>query len=211
MPTRTPGSLATALNALWEHIRAAVPELPAAHVLITPGRPSSDHGWGRWTKLDNGTVAGLAVSTATLSSGASSALDSLLHDAAHLLNWGSGVEDTTSRGQYHKREFLTAADRMGLMWPTGKPREGSRGYATPELTDETLTRYAEDVAALEMCIPLELPTLLGPARATDPRAGRRLALSCECVPEPRRMLMGPTVFERGPVLCGVCGQQFKPE
>lgn len=210
MPTKTPSPLMTALDALWDHIRDAVPQLPSAHVLITPGRPRSDHGWGRWTRLDSQTASGLTVSTATLSAGATDVLEAMLHDAAHMLNWTRGVEDTTSRGLYHTQAYLVAAEDVGLVWPEGKPRAGSRGYATPELTDATLHRHAEDLAALEQYIPQELPVFLGP-RARAPRTEARLTLLCSCSPEPRRMRMGRTIFERGPVLCGLCGKEFKPE
>ncbi|WP_432157774.1 MULTISPECIES: hypothetical protein [unclassified Streptomyces] len=156
--------------------------------------------------MDNdGTVTGFVINVDILQAGPDATLTMILHDAAHLLAWRREIADTTMRGAYHNREFLTVADEVGLRWPPHAPRGAGVGYADVELTEEARTRYADGLAALTEAIPLTLPHLELPKTTT----GRvdRLTLKCQCDP-PRSFRMSQTVAAQGPVICGVCGKEF---
>lgn len=203
----SPGPLLQALDALWEHLRTQQAELPAARIAITPTPPPAKHNPERWTR-DGEVVTGLVVSADTLKEGADAVLEHVLHEAAHVLSWVRGDQDTTTRGTYHTGTYLAAAEEVGLRWPPDAPRDPHRGYVSPRLTPETLTTYTADVRALEQAIPLVLPHLVIPDAQTAYRPRNRLYLQCGC-DDPRRIQMSPRVAARGPVICGVCEQAFK--
>lgn len=207
MPT-SPGPLLTALDALWERLRAEVPDLPPIRPTVSPTNRRGDHS-PRWIEDDEGYILGLVVSADVLQEGAETVLEAVLHDAAHLLNWKRGVKDTTMRGAYHNQAFVTAAEEVGLLWPVDGQRTPSRGFEGVELGDEAKRRHALDVRALDRAIPLVLPHLELPAA---PRGSRtdRLTLRCECDP-PRSFRISRTIAATGPITCGVCGAEFTTE
>ncbi|MFB7114055.1 hypothetical protein [Streptomyces sp. NPDC056291] len=132
----------------------------------------------------------------------------MLHEAAHILAWRRGLKDTSVRaGLYHNQTFLAVAEEVGLEWPAERARHATTGFIDPELSVETRHRHADDIAALDEAIPLVLPHLELPPSKSSNRPDR-LVLQCGC-DDPRKMRMSRTVVERGPVICGVCGEEFK--
>lgn len=208
MPT-SPGPLLEAIDALWERLRTHVEELPPIRPVVTAGTRPLAHGPARWTEDADGSVSGLVVSVDVLQEGEDAVLEHVLHEAAHVLNWRRGVSDTTMRGAYHNAHFITAAEEVGLVWPTGAKRAVSRGYDAVRLTDATRQRYAADLRTLADVIPVVLPHLELP---TPPKAQRvdRLTLVCQCEP-PRKLRVSRTVAAQGPITCGVCGAEFREE
>lgn len=206
MPT-SPGPLLQVLTALWEHIRANHPELPGTQIVVTPAPPRGDHGPERWLWVGDDTVTGLVVSADTLSAGPAETLRFMRHEAAHLLSWIRGIQDTTMHGGYHNQRFIVAAEEVGLTWPEGQQRASSRGYADVELKDETLALHTEDLEALERAIPQTLPHLTIQSPSTERRKVSRLLLHCRCTPV-RKIMVSRTVAEVGPITCGVCGAPF---
>lgn len=207
MPT-SPGPLLQALDALWQRIRADHPELPHAQLAVTPNPPRGDHGPERWRWVDEETISGIVVSAETLKQGPEAVLMCLRHEAAHVLSWRRGVKDTTMYGRYHNQNFLIMAEELGLTWPPGTERESGRGYAAVEMTPETLTRHTSDIAKLSETIPLVLPRLMEPVSSASSRRVSRLTMQCGCKPA-RKMMMSRTIAELGPVVCGVCKEEFK--
>ncbi len=135
-------------------------------------------------------------------------METVLHDAAHLLCWVRGIEDTSMRGVYHNQRYLVAAEEMGLRWPQDASR-GGKGFYNPVLAPGTRKRYAENLRELEEAIPLVLPHLELPTTSNTGRVDR-LTLQCKCDP-PRRFRISRTVAALGPITCGVCGEQFTSE
>jgi hypothetical protein len=165
-----------------------------------------DHGPERWG-LDDGVVTGLVVNADVLTQGAETFIVTVLHDAAHILNWRREVKDLTARGSYHNQSFLTTAQEIGLEWEEGAERSGSRGYDSFVLSDAARRRHAPDLEALERAIPLTLPHLALPT--TKSRIDR-LTLRCKCTPA-RSFRISQTVAAAGPIICGVCGKPFTEE
>ncbi|MYR43077.1 hypothetical protein [Streptomyces sp. SID5910] len=205
MPT-SPGPLLSALDALWERLRTRIEELPPINPVISPTNRLLDHGPTRWTRDKDGRVSGLVITVDVLQAGPDAVLETVLHDAAHLLCWCRGVDDTTMHGVYHNQQFLAAAEEVGLTWPAGAKRLRGKGFHAPVLTADTRARYAEDLRALKEAIPLVLPHLELPQ---TPNRGRvdRLTLVCKCDP-PRKLRVSRTVAAQGPITCGVCGNDF---
>lgn len=136
-------------------------------------------------------------------------METVLHDAAHVLNWIRSVNDVTMNGVYHNQSFLTAAEEVGLVWPEGAERVRGKGFPNPVLSEAARKRHAADLITLEEVIPLTLPHLELPSTS---RAGRtdRVSMACKCEP-PRKFRIGRTVAAQGPIICGVCEKRFTAE
>lgn len=208
MPTSN-GPLLSALDALWKRQQADVPELPRITPVISPTSRIQDHGPERWKRDDDGTVSGLVVTADTLHDGPDVVLETVLHDAAHLLCWVRGVDDTTMHGVYHNQHFLAAAEEVGLEWPEGAKRRQGKGYHVPVLSSAARERHAESLEELKEAIPLVLPHLELPPTSNRGRVDR-LSYACKCDP-PRRFRISRTVAAQGPIMCGVCGSEFTSE
>ncbi|MEU3986085.1 hypothetical protein AB0F77_39515 [Streptomyces sp. NPDC026672] len=206
MPT-SPGPTLAALTALWERVRADVPELPPILPTISPMARRRDHSPSRWTRTDDGSVSGLVVTADVLAEGPEAVLTAVLHDAAHVLNWVRDVKDITTRGAYHNASFLTAAEEVGLVWPEEAERVQGLGFVNPVLGEAARTRHREDLRALEAAVPDLLPHLALPASSRENRTPDRLTLECRCDP-PRKIRISRTVAAQGPIVCGVCGEEF---
>lgn len=207
MPT-SPGPLLTALSALWERLRADVPELPPLRPVLSPTPRLADHR-PRWSVDEEGFLTGLVVNVDTLQAGPDVTLETLLHDAAHVLSWRRDISDVTMNGVYHNREFLASAEEVGLIWPEDAARVQGKGFPNPQLSDAARKRHAADLRALADVIPEVLPHLELPSTS---RTGRvdRLALRCACEPA-RSFRISRTIAAKGPIVCGVCGQPFTEE
>jgi hypothetical protein len=173
---------------------------------LSPAPPTAHHGSERWT-WDDEAVTGLVVSADTLSAGSDATLELLLHEAAHLLCFVRGVQDTSSRaGVYHNAAYRDAAAEVGLYWPPDQERHPRKGYVSPELTDATRAQYADVAMELERAIPLVLPHLVLPETPSTRTSDRRTR-ACKCA-RPRTIRVSPTVAEKGPIICGICEQPF---
>jgi hypothetical protein len=144
-----------------------------------------------------------------IAAGATAVLETVLHDATHILNWQRGVKDLTTRGAYHTRSFLTTAEEVGLEWEEGAERTGARGYDSFVLSDRARERHAADLAVLTEVIPQVLPHLKLPTPSKTNRVSR-LTLRCRCDPS-RTFRISRTVAAVGPIICGVCEQPFTEE
>ncbi|WP_104633153.1 hypothetical protein [Streptomyces sp. MH60] len=208
MPT-SPGPLLSALDSLWERLRTRIEELPPINPVISPTTRLLDHGPTRWARDEDGRVSGLVVTADTLQGGPDVLLETVLHDAAHLLCWCRGVDDTTMHGVYHNQNFLAAAEEVGLEWPEGAKRLQGKGYHAPVLSAETREYHAQSLRELEEAIPLVLPHLELPPTSNRGRVDR-LTYACKC-DSPRRFRISRTVAAQGGITCNVCGHEFAPE
>lgn len=173
---------------------------------VVPTPPPSKHLAERWHR-DGDVVTGLVISADTMREGADDVLEVVLHEAAHLLNWVRGKPDTSRRGTYHNRDFLSAAEEVGLTWVPGLiANPNGRGYEPP-LGDTARADYAAHLDALTSAIPHVLPHLTVPGSSTKARTPNRLTLECGCS-TPRKIQVARTTSELGTITCGVCGKDF---
>lgn len=226
------GRIVTALERAWAAIQAQCPDVPpvivvtgsGSHQKGTPdGYRLRGHHWPeRWViDAKAGKYAPeLFVAGETLGLGSSKIMEVLLHEAAHALAAARGIKDTSSEGhKYHNRRYADLAMELGLQ-PPQRP-DKIIGFSACEITRDTEKRYATRIRALSA---VELPYLAegpignddqeddgqgdeGEGKPKRPRAGKREAIECAC---PRRIQVTPKVREGGAIICGTCGQEFKP-
>jgi hypothetical protein len=80
----------------------------------------------------------------------------------------------------------------------------SLGWSPTTLPDRTAEHYAAVLGALERALTMH--------RDGEPTAAGRSRSSTACVGAcGRRIRMAPSVLALGPVICGLCGEQFLPE
>jgi hypothetical protein len=217
----------TALDGAWAAIRRRHPEVPAAVVIAgssqrgaAEGDALNGHHWPeQWIAGPDeaGRAAELFIAAELLAHGGRAVLEALLHAGAHGLATARGIKDTSAAGnRYHNRRFVALAEELGLRGPG--QAETVAGWAGCTLPAATAAAYAAAIAAIDEARPPYLSGLpAGGTRAggeaeeddgTARRGGRRQAVECECQP-PRRLQLTIRQLEVGPVICGVCGEQFR--
>ena len=171
----------------------------------------------------------LFVSGECLAEGPHQTLQTMLHEAVHALAHARGVNDTSRGGKHHnKREFVALAGELGLAWPDGQRPHPVIGFSDVQLTEQTLTDYADILAYLGAAIRLYRDTFRrlgllggqdqgegqegqdGDGQQPTGKAGERFKVACGCQP-PRSFWIRAKQYAPGPITCGVCGQDFQPE
>lgn len=222
----TASAVVSACEAAWAEIRTHHPALPEAVMILGSGVERGrlvklGHWWGgRW--LADGQVRGeVLLAGEALHLPADQVFEVLLHEAAHGLNAAAGVKDTSRGGRYHNQQFAESARRVLLHVRATPPY----GLAGTTLTPEARERYGPTIERLgeEIRIARTLGRGVvagvegagsggtgggGAGREGDETGGKArgsLAASCGCG---RKLRMAPSVLAKGPVLCGVCGNEF---
>lgn len=223
-------ALVAALEATWSAIQMRHPDVP--DVVVTLGAGSIGVPVGalklghfaaeRWIAYDTTDPVGLAelfVGGEGLRRGAEPVLATLLHEAAHGVAHVRGIKDTSRQGRYHNTRFKLLGEELGLTI-TQAP---TIGWSSTDLAPGTAAEYIEEIGALasaivafrntEGAVPVG-PTGPGKGGVGGGRSGggpRRpkngIVLVCECAPG-RRIRASAAVVERGPIVCGVCGDEF---
>ncbi|MFD4328320.1 hypothetical protein ACFWQC_27050 [Nocardioides sp. NPDC058538] len=172
----------------------------------------------------NGGMAELFVGGEGLVQGAESVLETLLHEAAHGVADVRRIKDTSRQGRYHNARYKVLGEELGLVI-TQHPQIG---WSLTDLAPGTSEEYADELEELAAALVAyryaegQVPALPGDPGVEDGAAGdagggeagaggRRpkngLVLVCGC-PKPRKIRASAAVVELGPILCGVCGQEF---
>lgn len=223
-----------ALEEAWSAIRERHPEIPAAVVItgagsnqkgIPEGYALRGHHWPeRWITdpEQGGRAAELFIAGELLASGGRAVLEVMLHEAAHALARARGIKDTSAEGnRYHNKRFVALAEELGLRGPDQS--EKVTGWSGCSLTDETAAGYAKVIKAIDTArLPYLTDIGLGgtgtgtgkdgedqdAGDAPNKRGGRHVATECGCTPA-RRLQLTPRQIEDGPVVCGICGDEFR--
>lgn len=190
----------------------------------------------RWATRDtdaaaadpNGLAAGMAelfVGGEGLVQGAESVLETLLHEAAHGVADVRRIKDTSRQGRYHNARYKVLGEELGLTI-TQHPQIG---WSLTQLAPGTVDEYADELEELAAALvayryaegqipagdPGDADGAAGDAGGGEAGAGggRRpkngLVLVCGC-PKPRKIRASAAVVDAGPILCGVCAQEFAP-
>lgn len=177
----TGSALVSALEDVYNAIRANHPELPE-HVIIVTGSGLTARGakWGhfgtdRWARtapvetvnvaglrqrrriLSTGRIPEMFVAGERLECGAELTVQTMLHECAHALADARGVKDCAASGR-HTKVFRQLAEEMGLTYPHTKACP-QLGYSAVVLTDDARARYAGVIEALAQRITAHLDTL----------------------------------------------------
>lgn len=221
-------SLVSACEKAWQTIRQRNEAVPDVVLVLGTGVERGrlvklGHWWdGRWTA--DGEVRGeVLLAGEALHLPPEQVFEVLLHEAAHGLNAVRSVKDTSRGGRYHNARFKATAEELGLVVSQMPPY----GWAQTELGPDALKAYEGDIAAIGEAMRIARRiggnVRLGEAGETagvggaagdgsreaeverGPTSGPAM---CGCG---RRMRMAPSVLAQGPVLCGLCGQEFATE
>jgi hypothetical protein len=190
--------LSNALNAVWAKIRELHQDVPEATVIVTRGREStcSAAAWDVPQRV-------IEISPATLERGRGQEVEDivalLLHHAVH---GAVGPPGTASEGRYHSVDFRDKAREFGFIVPEAP--SGGTGWNDTAMPDATARVYSTEITALKRALRHWEPP--PPVRTARPD----VIAWCSC-PKPRRLRMANSVWEAGPVVCGVCGQEFRRE
>lgn len=251
--TNTGSQIIKAIESAWRSIQRKHPEIPEVVAVTGSGfhgkTPKWAHFWARrWAQdIEAPTVTGQAaideilnrkaelfVSGELLGLEGRRIMQTLLHEAAHGLNFARNVDDTNMNGR-HNKKFVKAANEMGLIWPEGKPPHINAGFSEVEITDATAKKYEHVIKKLEAARLAYLAdgrriengqgigtagddedgnggtTKPGRGRGSrgGKRSGQRIYVTCICEtadPFP----ITPGRLERAPILCGDCMTPFKP-
>jgi hypothetical protein len=217
------------LEAIWAMIQANHPDVPDAVIITGSGRTSNrkglklgHHGEARWAVP--GTEAGdpdriteIFLSGERLGDGARGILSTLLHEAAHGIAKTRGIADTDKGHRYHNQRFVALAQEVGLT--TATEPHPSIGWSFTECPDETADRYGDlshldefyrmgDGTSYGIDPKTGLPRVGGDEEPTPPGISGKLSkIVCDC-DEPRILRMSKKAFAAGPVICGVCREDF---
>lgn len=223
MDEQTSVALIQALAQVWSAIRRNHPQVPGVMLLPAPA-PAGRRGKSvlghfaplRWrTREDNGGLMHEVVVVAEhLDRSPEDVLETLLHEAAHALNFACGVSDCTA-SQYHNRHFKAAAEELGLV----VKRVPNYGYALTRMRLITPDRYFDELAVLDAALihrrSWRINTKSG--GETEDSSGRRptssaprsryLKATCQCGFNIRA---ARSTYRDTVIRCDSCGEPFRP-
>lgn len=136
--------LTQALAAVWTEIRRFHPDVPGVVLLPAPaaGRRVLGHfaalRWSATRHPGGGYLHEVVVSAEYLNRDPVDVIETLIHEAAHALNFARGIKDC-SKNQYHNKRFKAAAEELGLV----VDQMPHYGWAHTTMTEATVLRYAE--------------------------------------------------------------------
>jgi hypothetical protein len=219
----TASALVSACERAWESIQANHPGVPDAVIVLGTGVERGrliklGHWWdNRW--LADGAGRGeVLLAGEALHLSPTEVFEVLLHEAAHGLNASRHIKDTSREGRYHNEKFKATAEEVGLRVHYMKPH----AWARTSMSEETADRYRDEIDALgeSMRITRQLRGInLGKENGSgkggnekstseqdrEPRTRNGVPAACGCG---RRMRIAPSVLAQGPVICGLCGNEF---
>ncbi|MFA4973008.1 MAG: hypothetical protein WC683_10360 [bacterium] len=147
---RTSVLLIDALARIWSKIREQHPDVPGVVLLAAPAARETVNALGyfaalRWSAKRKGGshLHEVAVVAEHLNRPVEEIVETLLHEAAHSLNFELGIKDC-SASHYHNQRFRDAALRLGLEVTQVR----HYGYALTKLPTETAAIYKEEIESL---------------------------------------------------------------
>lgn len=220
-PDPVASALVAACEAAWTEIQRHHPELPPAVIVLGTGIQGGrlvklGHWWQSQWVADGTARSEVLLAGEALHLPPDQVLEILVHEAAHGINCGRGVKDTSRGGRYHNQRFKATAVEVGLRVQRMDPY----GWARTSLRPETIERYAESIATIgeHLRIARALPRRAvtgieggerdgaGVDGEGDERQTRKMpAAECSCG---RKMRMAASVLAKGAVTCGICESEF---
>lgn len=230
MDEQTSVALIQALAAIWSAIRARHPDVPGVVLLPAPAQRGKMNVLGhfaalRWVprKEKGGLLHEVVVVAEHLNRSAEDITETLLHEAAHAMNFARNIHDC-SASQYHNKKFMEAAQELGLE----VVQVPHYGFALTSLPKTTAELYAAETRALEEVLvhrhhAIRLPTKppgTTPGGGTTKggedeggnddvgREGRSRKAVCACDP-PFIIRVSKKTIEATVVRCESCGEPFR--
>ena len=230
--TKWSADLVRVLGGAWRSIQRRHPDVPDVVITVAAGAGKraltlGHFAAGSWRRGDL-RVHELMIGAEGLAHGSREVLRTLLHEAAHGLAATREVKDTSRQGRYHSTVFKLLAIEIGLAYPTDgvKPEGyGTLGWSGASLPDDTAALYTRELARLDAALTAfrahpGTSTPGGGGEGSDGDKGDEDGgeddvprktfgpVVCGC-PTPRRIQrIAYAVLELGPIVCGLCGQDF---
>ncbi len=224
MAERASVALTLALSRVWSAIRAHHPEVPDVVLLPVPNPHGQRGVLGhfaalRWQPRATGggkRIHEVVVVAEHLNRTAEDIVGTLVHEAAHALNFERGIRDC-SRSQYHNQRFKQAAEELGLD-VTQVPHYG---FAFTKLRESTTVTYASETAGLTIVLMhrhAEVSAKSVPGGSTtgatddsDPdqspdKGGRYKKASCQC---PFNIRVSRKAMTETVIRCDTCREAFQ--
>lgn len=211
--------MVAALESAWSAIRARHPELPA--VVVVLGAGSGDRGGlrlghfaaMRWSSTDSAAGTGedggrerlaeVFVGGEGLARGPVDVLGTLLHEAAHALAHVRRIQDTSRQGRWHNARFKAIATEVGI----AVEKDSKLGWSPTTVPDGTRSVYAAVIEQLGRALRMRRASE-GTGGTEKPKRPGPPPCVCRCG---RRIRVAASVRELGPIVCGLCEQEFTPE
>lgn len=223
-----------ALENAWHFLMSLHSELPDMVIVTGSGMDSVGGKWGHFrangwnvrtetgeakVKIDEMFMAG-----ETLSQGGRKAMNTMTHEAAHVLAAVRGVQDTSRQHRWHNKEFLKIARELGMEYKQAAASK-SIGYSGVTLTEETVAAYEAIIEELDRAIraDITLPPWLGGSDDQDggenvhggrkpkdpdaPKTGNQKAV-CGCA-EPTIIYLSKKAQAKGTIRCDDCDNLFE--
>jgi hypothetical protein len=218
--------LVAACEEAWRSIQVQHPDVPDVVLVLGTGVERGrlvklGHWWGgRW--MADGQVRGeVLLAGEALHLQPAQVFEVLLHEAAHGLNAARGIKDASRGGRYHNARFKAAAEELGLVVRQMPPygwAETALGPSASEAYEADIARIGDamriarrlsaDVRIGETGADQGTPQAEGEGPTTGDGSAKPGPAACACG---RKMRMAPSVLAQGPVVCGLCGQEFSTE
>ena len=219
--------LVQALEACWRAIRERHPDLPDAVILLGAGDENPRAlKWGHWSPArwlvpTEGHRSEVLIAGESLSRPARDTLGTLVHEAAHGLAWARKIKDTSRQGRYHNKAYKALAEEVGLT----VEKHPVYGWAMTTIQPETCELYREALAQLEAAVEANRKAHRRTARGAggegegeggtggeggeggEGEGGKRASTlrACACG---RKIRVSAAEYERGYIMCGLCGKPF---
>lgn len=196
-----------AIETVWDDFRVHRPELPAVVVGIDMRGRKHALDYREATVTDDHVPPLLEVPLPCVRQGGRAVVEHLLHVATHCLCDVRGVSATTNRGRRHNGKFASVARDMGCEWPDGRSPDPVMGYAPVPVTAAMWADMAPYVTVIDRVLDRSRAVAeLEEAAKRTAGSGTRLSMGCGCG---RTIQVGPRVAAMGPVICGVCHEEFR--
>lgn len=212
--------LIEALSQCWSTIRKRHPQVPPVVLIPAPNPHCQTNVLGHFAPLrwkpregDDDRYHEVVVVAEHLNRSAAEIFETLLHEAAHALNFSRGIHDC-SASQYHNKKFKTTAEDLGLL--VSQVRH--YGFAMTSLLPETTDQYAVKIALLDKALISRLggrkrsvPTT-PPSTPTTPGGrtrgvSRNLKATCAC---PFIIRASKKTLSQTEITCSTCKRRFQP-
>jgi hypothetical protein len=178
--------------------------VPDATIIVGSSSEKYGHfGHARWVAADGTKVAEVFVSGEGFKRGAEAVFGTLLHEAAHGIAHTREIKDTSRNGRWHNRRFEKIANELGMDCAAN----GSNGLSWTTITPGTLDDFATEISAIHRALAGAHRVHEAKRNATRTNNNNAIPVVCQC---DRRVRVAPSVFELGPIVCGVCGSTFEP-
>lgn len=231
------------MEEVWERIRENHPELPAV-IIVTGTGMIGPSRWGHfrengWMTRDEGDDAAtnlalgeMFMAGETMAKGARQVVQTMLHEAAHVLARVRDLKDTSRQGRWHNKTFKALAEELGLEHKKVSA-DAQHGFSFVTLTEETEAKYADllDELDREIRLVVDLPWFLKgtskpegeeeteggefigggrrKATTTTPQSGN-LKATCGCA-EPNIIRASRKVLDLEVIRCDECEELFTAE